>query len=234
MRKSFLVLFSILVSTFVLAQAAPPAAAPANGAPSKISPGSLLPVELAKTVDAKKAKSGDPVMGKIPHDLSANGKVVIPQDTKVIGHVAEVKPSSHDSKDSKLGIVFDKISMKDGAEIPLAAEIQAVAAPVQMASTAYGNNAPPPESNPAGTNQSSPMGGGQSTASSTPQPQPDQTGGVPASAGSSNPPLTASSQGVVGMKGYSLAQGTMQDSVISSQEHNVKLESGTQILLKTK
>src|ERR1041385_3953600 len=106
MKKSFLVLFLLAISTFVIAQAPPPTVAPANGEPAKISPGSLLPVELAKTVDAKKAKSGDPVMGKIPHDLSANGKVVIPQDTKVIGHVAEVKPSSHDSKDSKLGIVF--------------------------------------------------------------------------------------------------------------------------------
>jgi len=50
----------------------------------------------------------------------------------------------------------------------------------------------------------------------------------------SNPPLTGTSQGVIGLKGYSLNQGTMQDSVISSQDHNVKLESGTQILLKTK
>ena len=232
MKKSFLVLFLLAISTFVIAQAPPPTAVPANGEPAKISPGSLLPVELAKTVDAKKAKSGDPVVGKIPHDLSANGKVVIPQDTKVIGHVAEVKPSNHDSKDSKLGIVFDKISMKDGAEIPLAAEIQAVGAPVQMASAAYDNNAPPPQSNPAGTNQASEMGG--HNTAPTPQSQPDQSGGMPSSVGSSNPPLTGQSQGVVGLKGYSLAQGMMQDSVISSQEHNVKLESGTQILLKTK
>ena len=189
-------------------------------------------MELAKTVDAKKAKSGDPVMGKIPHDLSANGKVVIPQDTKVIGHVAEVKPSNHDSKDSKLGIVFDKISMKDGAEIPLTAEIQAVGAPVQMASSAYDNAATPPQNNSTGTNQNSGMGTPSNNASSSPQPQ--QAGGMPSSAGSSNLPLTGQSQGVVGLKGYSLSQGTAQDSVISSQDHNVKLESGTQILLKTK
>lgn len=229
MKKSFLVLVSMLFSTLIFAQAAPPAASPANSAPGRINPGSLLPVELAKTVDAKKAKSGDPVMGKIPHDLSANGKVVIPQDTKVIGHVAEVKPSSHDSKDSKLGIVFDKISIKDGAEIPLAAEIQAVGAPVQMASSGY-NNAPPAQENPAGTNQTSQMGTPHSGPPSGPQP--DQTAGMPE--GSSNAPLTGTSQGVVGFKGYSLAQGPMQDSVISSQDHNVKLESGTQILLKTK
>ncbi|HSS98323.1 MAG TPA: hypothetical protein VLK33_14890 [Terriglobales bacterium] len=234
MKKSFVVLFSVIFSTLTFAQAPAPAAS-ANSAPNRINPGSLLPVELAKTVDAKKAKSGDPVMGKIPHDLSANGKVVIPQDAKVIGHVAEVKSSNHDSKDSKLGIVFDKISMKDGGEIPLTAEIQAVAAPIQMASAgAYNSAGPPPQNNPAGTSQTSPMGGGQGASASAPQSQPDPTSGMPASTDPANPPLTASSQGVVGMKGYSLAQGSMQDSVISSQEHNVKLESGTQILLKTK
>jgi hypothetical protein len=229
MKKSFLVLLSVVFSTLALAQAPAPAA-PANGASNRINPGSLLPVELAKTVDAKKAKSGDPVMGKIPHDLSANGKVVIPQDAKVIGHVAEVKSSSHDSKDSKLGIVFDKISMKNGEEIPLTAEIQAVGAPVQMASAGdYNKDAPSPQSN-LPSSQNSPMSGGQGP----PPSQPDQAGGMPASTSPANPPLTASSQGVVGLKGYSLAQGSMQDSIISSQEKNVKLESGTQILLKTK
>ena len=103
MKKLLLVLLLLLLSTFAFAQAAPPE----NPTPSKISPGSILPVELAKTVDAKKAHSGDPVLGKIPYDLASNGKVIIPQDAKVIGHVAEVKPSDHDSKDSMLGIVFD-------------------------------------------------------------------------------------------------------------------------------
>ena len=225
MKKLLLVLLLLLLSTFAFAQAAPPE----NPTPSKISPGSILPVELAKTVDAKKAHSGDPVLGKIPYDLASNGKVVIPQDAKVIGHVAEVKPSDHDSKDSLLGIVFDKIVMKDGSEIQLNAEIHAVGAPVQTAPSGS-ENASPPQNNPAGTNQTSEMGTPRNNTPSTPQPE--QTGGMPS--GASNPPLTGTSQGVIGLKGYSLSQGAMQDSVISSQDHNVKLESGTQILLKTK
>jgi hypothetical protein len=234
MKRSFWILFLLAIPAFVLAQAAPPAAAPPNGAPAKISPGSILPVVLSKTVDAKKAKTGDEVLGKIPQDLSANGKVVIPQDTKVIGHVAEVKASDHDSKDSKLGIVFDKMSMKDGSEIPLMAEIQAVRAPEQTAAAAAGyGEASPPQDNPAGANQNSEMGAPRNNTAQTPQA--NQTAGMPdAGAGPSNPPLTGSSQGVIGMKGYSLSRGTALDSVITSQEHNVKLESGTQILLKTK
>ena len=225
MKKLLLVLLLLLLSTFAFAQAAPPE----NPTPSKISPGSILPVELAKTVDAKKAHSGDPVLGKIPYDLASNGKVVIPQDAKVIGHVAEVKPSDHDSKDSMLGIVFDKIVMKDGSEIPFTAEIHAVRAPVQTAPPGY-ENASSPQNNPAGTNQTPEMGTPRNNTPSTPQPE--QTGGMPS--GAANPPLTGTSQGVIGLKGYSLSQGAMQDSVISSQDHNVELESGTQILLKTK
>jgi len=224
MKKILLIAFSLLLSTSIFAQAAPPA----NQGPTKFSPGSLLPVELNKTVDAKKAHTGDPVLGKIPHDLSANGKVIIPQDAKVIGHIAEVKPSSHDNKDSMLGIVFDKITLKDGSEIPLTAVMQAVGAPVSTTPSGY-QGAPPPQSNPTGANQTSEMG--VPTNSTAPVGQ-QQEPGIPS--GPSNPPLTGTSQGVIGLNGYSLSQGAMQDSVISSQEHNVKLESGTQILLRTK
>src|SRR5712671_808706 len=113
MQKIFLIVLVFVLPVFALAQdPAPTPNASSNQTPTKISPGSVLPIELSKTVDAKKAHTGDPVLGKIPNDLSSNGKVVIPKDAKVMGHVAEVKPSSHDNKDSKLGIVFDKISLK--------------------------------------------------------------------------------------------------------------------------
>jgi hypothetical protein len=36
------------------------------------------------------------------------------------------------------------------------------------------------------------------------------------------------------LHGLSLSQGSMQDSLVSSQDHNVKLDSGTQILLRAK
>jgi hypothetical protein len=231
MKKILLIISALLLSTLVFAQAAAPAptAAPSNQTPTKFSPGSVLPIELSKTVDAKKVRTGDPVQAKIPHDLSSNGRVVIPQDAKVLGHVAEVKPSDHDSKDSRLGIVFDKIALKDGSEIPLTAEIQAVKSPVS--NTAYmAESAPPPQDNPTGSNQTSQMG---TPNNSTAPAGQQQAPGAPQTA-PADPPLTANTQGVVGIKGYSLSQGTMQDSVISSQEHNVKLESGTQILLKTK
>src|SRR6185437_15707329 len=123
------------------------------------SPGTILPVELDKSVDAKKAKPGDPLVAKIDQDLLSNGKIVIPRNSKVMGHVVEAKPSSHDDKSSKLGIVFDKIEVKDAPEIPLSAVVQGIGAPVSaVGSSAYADDMGGPSSgNPGGTNGSSPM-----------------------------------------------------------------------------
>ena len=227
MKRIFLSVFLILTACFSFAQTTPANAAPSANQPAHgFTAGSLLPVELSKSLDAKKAHPGDAVVGKIPHDLTSNGKVVIPQDTKVMGHVAEAKAATHDDKNSMLGIVFDKVVTKDGRQIPLTAQIQAIGAPMGSGPAAMSENVPSPPNNPAEATQNSPMGVPRSTGRPS----------MPEDAASSGPSasLTASAQGVVGMPGFSLSQGRMQDSVITSQEHNVKLESGTQILLRTK
>jgi hypothetical protein len=218
MKKAVLLASWLVWPMIAFAQSAP-ATAP------KFSPGSMLPVELSKSLDAKKVHTGDPVLGKVPYDLSSNGKVVVPRDTKVIGHVAEVKPSDHESKDSKLGVAFDKLTLKDGTTIPLSAEVQAVGAPVSTAPADFSENAPP-ETNPAGTNQHSEM--------ERPLPPNPTAPQAELPSASVTQRLNPKSQGIVGLRGYSLSQGTMQDSVITSADHNVKLESGTQIMLRTK
>ena len=228
MKKIFLTTILFALSAMLCAAQSPaPTVPPANDAQMHFNPGSTLPVELSKSIDAKKAHTGDPVLGKIPHDLSSNGKVIVPQDSKVMGHIAETKASSHDDKNSMVGIVFDKLALKGGSEVPLSADIQAVGAPMSSGSPMT-ENAPPPQDNPTGANQNSQMGTPRNVAT----PGSPQDTGLPSTPG--NPPLTSTAQGVVGLNGLSLAQGSMQDSVISSQDKNVKLESGTQILLRTK
>jgi hypothetical protein len=227
--------------------------APAANAPLHFAPGTVLPVELDKSIDSKKAHQGDPVIAKIDQDLLSNGKIVVPRNSKVVGHVAEAKASSHDDKSSTLGIAFDKIVVKDGPEVPLNASVQGIGAPI----SANGNNGyggdmgSPGQANPSGTNGSSPMGGsGNAGASPSGSAMGGSSGmgggGGNTSAGMPNgpqdtmptgqrsTPLARTFQGVSGLKGLSLSQGQMQDSVITSQDHNVKLDTGTQILLRTK
>ena len=60
---------------------------------TRIAPGSVIPVELKKTIDAKKVKPGDPIEASVTQDLkAANGEIIVPKDTKVIGHVTCTLP----------------------------------------------------------------------------------------------------------------------------------------------
>src|ERR1700746_1924458 len=50
------------------------------GAPKRIAPGNVIPVELTKTVDAKKAKTGDEVLAKVTRDMkTSTGEVLVPK-----------------------------------------------------------------------------------------------------------------------------------------------------------
>src|SRR5579871_4696726 len=100
--------------------------APSTNQP-KIAPGSVIPVQLTKTVDAKKVKTGDEVVAKVTMDMKTQtGQVLVPKDTKVIGHVTEAQPRNKEQKESELAIAFDRAVMKDGDSVPLPMSIQAI------------------------------------------------------------------------------------------------------------
>src|SRR6201998_1024611 len=120
----------------LLAQSTPPAASNAGTSQAqtasapRIAPGSVIPVQLTKTVDAKKAKTGDEVVAKVTQDMKTQtGEVLVPKDTKVIGHVTEAQARTKDEKQSELAIAFDHAILKDGQDVRLPMSIQAVIAP---------------------------------------------------------------------------------------------------------
>jgi len=77
----------------------------------------VIPVELTKSIDAKKVKAGDEVVAKVTMDLKTNsGEIVVPKDTKVVGHVTEAQTRSKEQKDSQVGIIFDRAVMKNGGQ----------------------------------------------------------------------------------------------------------------------
>ena len=218
-------------------------------ATGKISPGTVLPAELAKSVDAKKAKSGDQVVAKLSQDMLSNGQVVVPRGAKIVGHVTQAKPREKGESESTLGIAFDKLVTKDGRELPLNASIQAVGAPVSNFNTnnGPGGNGPMSESGgmPGGMSGSASAGmggaGGRSGASSTGAPSnsprtaggdyPEDTGNSGSQTGTRGA-LQPGATGVVGISGLNLSAGSDGSSVITSQNKNVKLDSGTQLMLR--
>ena len=207
----------------------------------------MIPVQLTKTVDAKKAKTGDEVVAKVTQDMKTQtGEVLVPKDTKVTGHVTEAQARTKDEKQSELAIAFDHANLK-GQDVQLPMSIQAVIGPQNNANSAPGGNdagASPTAGggspSPSASSGRGGMGGSQqsqepqSPQSSSAAPPPESTSGNTQSGKGAYPPINAQTQGVIGIPNVTLsaAPSGPQGAVMSSEKNNVKLESGTMLLLK--
>jgi hypothetical protein len=238
------ILSGTLMIGFATAQQSPKPAAqtPQAGAAqadavTRIAPGSVIPVSLTKTIDAKKVKSGDEVVAKVTQDLkNTNGDVIVAKDTEVMGHVTEAQARSKQQRESQVGIEFDRAVMKNGTTMQLPMSIQAIIGPQNdQSNPANGTSEMPASSSAANPNAN--MGGRPGMAGSAPAPMPSSAGGdTPSDAqtgAKSRPPITAQTQGVLGISNLTLTPAAMsQGSLLTSEKNNVKLESGTLMLLR--
>ncbi|HEV3037382.1 MAG TPA: hypothetical protein VHA33_06315 [Candidatus Angelobacter sp.] len=218
-----------------------------NAASSSLSSGTNVQAELTKSLDAKKAKVGDQVTAKVTQDVKSNGQVVVRKGSKLIGHVTEAKARSQGESESRLGIAFDRAVLKDGQEVAFNAMVQALAPALNAAAAAddtamMGGSTPAPMPSSGGGGASGgsmgsgPVGGLGSTVGRTV----GNTAGTVAGTASGTVKgaggvLNSSSHGVIGLQGLTLASsasGSAQGSVISSNSQNVKLDSGTQMVLQ--
>jgi hypothetical protein len=227
-----------------------------NGPSGALSSGTTLQAELTKSIDAKKAKPGDEVTAKLTQDVKADGKVVLHKGSKLVGHVTEAQAKTKENSESKLGVVFDKAVLRGGQEMAFNGAIQALAAPApgSLAATTddagslgsgMGSGGGPvmgggrtsggvaPIGGGAGGAVNSTLGSATNTAGSVTN---STTGAVNGSTGAvTNGAFNTATRGVVGMQGIALntgATGSAQGSVISSASRNVKLDSGTQMILQ--
>src|SRR5262249_22055675 len=95
---------------------------------------SFLLIELSQTLKAKKLKPGDQIKARVSQDVVERGRIVIPAQAKVVGHVTEASVRDQRNSESRLGFVFDRILVKGYPEIVIQAVVQAVASPVQRKS----------------------------------------------------------------------------------------------------
>ena len=200
-------------------------AAPSQTPPMSFTPGTVIRAELDKTVDAKKARVGDQVLARTTDDLKSSPPNLTPKGSRIIGHVVEVTPHQGSSA-STLGIAFDKLVLKDGSEMALPAKIQAIGFPDTTV--------------PVNDDQTiNKMGGNasiQPVAPIGPGGQPSGSGGERIPSGmptNSDAKLPFTAQGAVGMSGVELGTGNGQESLLTSKKHNVKIESGMQMILRT-
>ena len=214
-----------------------------------------IQAELTKSIDAKKAKSGDMVEAKSLGAFQGAGGVNIPKGSKLIGHVTDVKARSKESQESTLGIMFDQAIVKGGQTVPLHAVIAAAMAPRPMAApsvdTGMDSSAnATPGAPPAGASggplgrAGDAVGGVANTAGRTVGGVASSTTGAVGSVGrdagstlgtQSTADVGANVGGVAGLPGVTLsAQSSDQasGSVFRSSSQNVRLESGTTLLLR--
>ena len=198
-------------------------------------PGTLLAVELSKSLDARKTKVNDRVEARTATDVLAHGRIVVPHNTKIVGHVTEAKAHSKDSPESRVAITFDRMLFKDGREVPLQLAVQAMARPLQFGSNADGSVSPANRQNRVPMpGQRAPLGDASEATPNVPPSYPGDLAPIPDPMAPSSltvVTLDPASKGVVGMKGLSL-DTSGPAAVVSSTSGNVHLDSGTQLILR--
>jgi len=186
---------------------------------------------LQSTLDAKKAKQGEPVKAKLEADVQIPDEPSLPKNTVLEGHVDQVQASEHHSN-SSLIVTFDQAKLKDGQVLPIKATVMAVSEPIMMADQG-GGAAPAPMPSGGGA----PMAGGGSQGGgapqaggsggqSAPQPQP-QPMDVPQA---QSPQPQSRTHGVPGVSLQSdIHQST--SATFTSQGRNVHVPDGTLMAL---
>jgi hypothetical protein len=106
--------------------------------------------ELTHAIDAKKAKVGDKVTLRLVDHIYSNGKIIVPyRNGKVIGHITEVRPPTKENTESMVALEFDRIEVKHGTDLPIAAVIQSMTPPDHHMIRSSGGGIPTSGDDPA-------------------------------------------------------------------------------------
>jgi len=228
--------------------------------PRVIGLGSTILAEFSGSLNVKKLRPGDKVKAVLAQDLLAGGQIIAKVNSKVLGHVTEIKRRSEDDPESRLGVVFDKILLKKHQGLDFQAIVQALAPPVVRRSRVDEPDQmmPPPtlsvtsplpgqsgsrsssttRSTSSATTLATTMGtvGPMTTVASTPGMNPGNGLTHVRTQASTTSPASGGvgMHGVYGLKGLALAapsSASQSGPAIVSTKSDVKLESGTQVVL---
>ena len=222
MKKPLSALLLLVLAIMSAAQerASHGAAAPNSSSNLQLTNVAVL-AELTKALDARKARRGDVVAARVVQEVRVGDKVIA-KGSMLVGQVEEVRLLAKGEVDSALAVVFGKMISKDGRESWVPTLLQAIGAGMAAESD---EDAPDPSTHvhdrsacvPGMDTVRSTMGGSNSASASHPRR------------------LTAASVGVMGISDITLSSHVTNDmvtSLITSAKRNVKLESGTQLVLR--
>ena len=172
-----------------------------------------FPLQVTKALDSSKLKPGEVVEFKTAGTFLLRDGTKVPEGTKVTGHIVAAKSRANGDPVSELQIAIDTIDLNKEKQLTVKGGLQAV-------------GAGPPEDAPTGASGAS-MAKQSGAAGWTPTT--DIKSGANRQVVEQAPPtVTPESTGVQGMKGLQLGA----DGVISSTGKNVKLPTGTRLVVK--
>ena len=219
-RVVFCAVLILIAASLCAAQGAPAGqSAPMNGASGSDASAihGAFAATLARSVDSKKLKEGDEISAKTISTMRTADGTMIPGGSKVIGHVTQAKARSKGDSESSLGVAFEKIEVAGGKQIPIKGMLQAVGPNPSESSG--------PDTGAAGGNN---MNAGGSSAGATMASPAAATDNMRLPGGAKgSKTLTPQSTGVVGMKNMQL-----DNSVLTSTGKEVKLDMGSQLMIK--
>jgi hypothetical protein len=223
--KRFVALLAGL-AVFVLGASISSSQQSPSGSSQLLDTGAIIYLELSKTVDAKKAKPGDEVRATLLADVLSHGKIVLRQDSRLLGHITEVQAFSKDKPESRLGVAFDRIVGKGGQETAFHSVLLGISpAPRLQVTSMTGPRTAVP--NPAGwapQDRQNPL----PRAAATPTPvDPVRSERESLSHGGGTPDMQPTD-----IDGLTLAPTTDGNQVVVSFRSNVKLESGVRLSLR--
>ena len=198
---------------------------------------STVVVVLTRTVESKGAIPDLELNLRTISDVVVGGEVVIPRGSKIACHVSEAITKGKDEPQSVLAIVVDKAVTGRGVEIPLQAIVAAIAAPP--------NNslAGDPTYGMMHSNEPKMLGNGPGSAASTGSLSSGSKARSTAAVATADLKgkmdetslLNENSQGAAGYEGLSISWHLIAPppiTVFASNGKNVKLNAGTQMLLR--
>ncbi|MGA2905715.1 MAG: hypothetical protein ABSD98_17970, partial [Candidatus Korobacteraceae bacterium] len=161
---------------------------------------------------SKKLKEGDEIPTKTLGTLRTSDGIVVPSGSTVVGHVTQATARSKGDPSASLGIVFDKIELPGGKGMPIKGVLQAVG---------------PNPSETSGPDTGASLGAN-SLNTGTGATAAAGTGlGLQAGQSQGGKILNPKSMGVIGIKNLQL-----DNSVLTSTGKEVKLDSGSQMMIK--
>ncbi|HKC64711.1 MAG TPA: hypothetical protein VKB86_13805 [Pyrinomonadaceae bacterium] len=192
---------------------------------------------LTKAIETKSADVGTELTMRTINDVVVDGTVVIPKGSKLVGHISEIVIKGKDEPQTKFEIVIDKAVTTNNNEMPVQAIVAAVAAPKKDSLSSD------PTYGMMRSNEPKQSGASPGDAARTGELSSASKAGSTAAVatanlkGASDEPLMLreDSQGAIGYDGLSLSWHLTTPppvTVFSSKSKNVKLDEGTQMLLR--